>query len=81
MSKWEKEDETPYLVSFIYLLVSKLLLTIFRSKFTNKTRSERKALIPARHHRSTTPMKAPKTPLAKKRVTASRPAKKKQLKM
>jgi hypothetical protein len=77
MSKWEKEDETPYLVCTVYGILGNFSLTVSRYKFTNKTRSERKASNPAHRLPFMTLMKALKAPQTKRRVIVFQPARKK----
>jgi hypothetical protein len=78
MSKWEKEDETPYLVCTVYRIAGTFSLTVSRYKFTNKTRSERRASTLVRRPPFMTPTKALKIPPAKeRRMIVFQPAKKK----
>jgi hypothetical protein len=78
MSKWEKEDETPYLVSHTRHIGTKISLTFSRYKFMTRTRSEKRVSTPAHHLLFMTPTKALKIPLAKERkLIVFLPAKKK----
>jgi hypothetical protein len=78
MSKWEKEDETPYLVSNTPHLGTKFSLTFSRYKFMTRTRSEKRGSTPVHHLLFMTPTKALKIPLAKeRRLIVFQPAKKK----